>query len=250
MQGRTQGNAQGSTIVLGIDTATRICSAAVLCDQTIAGERSETAAQRHAELLLPFIETVLSESGIRADELDAVAVSIGPGSFTGLRIGLSIAKGIAAGTGASIVPVPTMAAAAHRVLRSAGAPDAVTVLIPARRHEYYAARFTWNGAHPDPIAGPEVIATGAVEALLTEHPADAVAGEGIQRFMEEYSAGRPADDSTADGGLNARLNSMLAKEYHIVTAVETALLSRFYSESDASAVAPLYIKEFESGSAQ
>ena len=94
--------------VLALETATVTGSIAILDDQTgLVGEVRTDVKIVHAERLMPSIEWLMDTSRIPVEEIDAFAVSIGPGSFTGLRIGLSTAKGFAYATGKPVVPVPT-----------------------------------------------------------------------------------------------------------------------------------------------
>ena len=81
-------------IILGIDTSTDNCSVALLKNNEIIGKRSEIAKSAHSEKLIAFIHEILGETKISIKDLDAIGVNIGPGSFTGLRIGLSMAKGL------------------------------------------------------------------------------------------------------------------------------------------------------------
>ncbi|MBM3163782.1 MAG: tRNA (adenosine(37)-N6)-threonylcarbamoyltransferase complex dimerization subunit type 1 TsaB [Chlorobi bacterium] len=95
---------------------------------------------RAAETVLPLVQQALDCSGTSKEQLDAVAVSSGPGSFTALRIGMSAAKGLAYGLGVPLIPVPTLHALALAALPFTVAPALVSV-IPSRRGEYYYARY-------------------------------------------------------------------------------------------------------------
>ncbi len=94
--------------------------------------------KKAAESLVPLVEQVMKESGLQRKELSGIAISSGPGSFTALRIGMSVAKGIAYGLGIPLVPVPTMPAMASSFRATAGT---VIAVIPARKGEYYYAAY-------------------------------------------------------------------------------------------------------------
>ncbi|MBO8092270.1 MAG: tRNA (adenosine(37)-N6)-threonylcarbamoyltransferase complex dimerization subunit type 1 TsaB [Prosthecochloris sp.] len=99
-------------------------------------ERCLDAWQKTAESMVPLAGRVLDEAGLKASELDAVAVSAGPGSFTALRIGMATAKGLAFGVNVPLLPVSTMEALAVCAARYTG-QSCVVPLIPARKDEYY-----------------------------------------------------------------------------------------------------------------
>jgi tRNA threonylcarbamoyladenosine biosynthesis protein TsaB len=127
--------------VLGLDTATGVASVGVAgADQLV--ERAQPVAGSHARALLPLIDAVLAEANVGLADLSRIAVSIGPGSFTGLRIGLSVAKGLALATGIPLVGIPTLEAYAHAV---GPGPDPIWPVLDARKGEIYAACFRWHG---------------------------------------------------------------------------------------------------------
>ena len=109
--------------LLAFETATEACSVAVLVDGEVR-ERFEIAPRRHAELALPWAEALLAEAGIARAQLDAIAVGRGPGAFTGVRLGISLAQGMALALGVPVVAVSTLAALALR----AGAAEGEQVL--------------------------------------------------------------------------------------------------------------------------
>jgi tRNA threonylcarbamoyladenosine biosynthesis protein TsaB len=97
--------------------------------------------KKAAETLVPLIEEVLAESGLDRRALQAIAISSGPGSFTSLRIGMSVAKGVAYGLGLPLIPVPTMPAMAASFPDKAGK---IMAVVPSRKGEYYYAAYTQN----------------------------------------------------------------------------------------------------------
>lgn len=98
--------------ILAIETATEVCSVAVTDSDTVLAETTVYAPRKHSELLAPIVTQITGNLNIAMEELDGVAVSIGPGSFTGLRIGLSFSKGMIFNTNCSLFKVPTLLASA------------------------------------------------------------------------------------------------------------------------------------------
>jgi tRNA threonylcarbamoyladenosine biosynthesis protein TsaB len=127
--------------LLALETATDTCGAALLRDGQIAAEAHLHRPRVHAERLTPLVEDVLRHADTAAADLDAVAVSMGPGSYTGLRIGVSTAKGWALSTDADLVGVPTLEAYAAQLQAVAQPSDVICPLFDARRDEVYAAAY-------------------------------------------------------------------------------------------------------------
>ena len=123
-------------IILGIEAATRVASVAVVSDEKILAEISQEAKLTHSETLLPQIEQVLKIANV--EKIDAVAVSIGPGSFTGLRIGLATAKALSYAWQIKIIGVPTLQAISYHF------PTNNAVIIPmldAQKNRAYFQKF-------------------------------------------------------------------------------------------------------------
>ncbi|HVH35359.1 MAG TPA: tRNA (adenosine(37)-N6)-threonylcarbamoyltransferase complex dimerization subunit type 1 TsaB, partial [Tahibacter sp.] len=123
--------------LLAIETSTEACSVALHHGGTTIA-RSELAPRRHAELVLPMAEALLAEAGIGRRQLDAIAVGRGPGAFTGVRLAVSMAQGMALGLDLPVIPISSLAALAL------DAPDngaAVLAVIDARMGEVYAASY-------------------------------------------------------------------------------------------------------------
>lgn len=139
--------------LLAIETATEFCSVALLCDGQLIS-RGELAPRRHAELLLPMCDEVLAEAGVTRSQLDAIAVGRGPGAFTGVRLAISAAQGIALGIDRPIVAVSSLAALAL------GAPDngaPSLAIIDARMGEIYAGCFVRDPHWLMRPTGPESV---------------------------------------------------------------------------------------------
>ncbi|HJS21080.1 MAG TPA: tRNA (adenosine(37)-N6)-threonylcarbamoyltransferase complex dimerization subunit type 1 TsaB [Steroidobacteraceae bacterium] len=125
--------------ILALDTATEACSVALLLGDTILA-RYEEPKRGHAELILPMVDAVLAEGGIELRALDCLAVGRGPGAFTGVRIAVSVAQGLAFGVERPIVPVSDLAALAQRAVHTHGA-QRVLACLDARLGEVYWAAF-------------------------------------------------------------------------------------------------------------
>lgn len=131
--------------ILLIETSTECCSAAI-CDGTdVLASRVDNAPKVHASKLAPYIDEILKESGCRVADIDAVAVSAGPGSYTGLRVGVSTAKGICFGAQKPLIGVDTLLILALQGVSNSYKPQRIIPFIDARRMEVYTAVFDSEG---------------------------------------------------------------------------------------------------------
>ncbi|AYK20252.1 tRNA (adenosine(37)-N6)-threonylcarbamoyltransferase complex dimerization subunit type 1 TsaB [Aeromonas veronii] len=125
--------------ILAVDTATEACSAALLVGDKLFS-RWEEAPRDHTRKILPMVQAVLEDAGISLSDLDAIAFGRGPGSFTGVRIGISVAQGLAFGAGVPLIGISTLAAMAQGAYRLDGAQQVLTA-IDARMNEVYFGRY-------------------------------------------------------------------------------------------------------------
>lgn len=130
-----------STTLLALETATSACGVALLRDGAVTAQASLYQPRVHAEQLLPLVDNLLERAAVSRADLDAVAVSMGPGSYTGLRIGVSTAKGLAMALDAALIGVPTLEALAASVQPYAAEGDVACAVLDARRNDVYAAAY-------------------------------------------------------------------------------------------------------------
>lgn len=129
-------------LLLLIETSAAVCSVALSRDGNVLSYREEQEPNRHAELLSVFCDEVLREAKVSVQQLDAIAVSGGPGSYTGLRIGTSTAKGYCFALGIPLIAVPTLEAMAAGMISSAKEDELLCPLIDARRMEVYTSLYS------------------------------------------------------------------------------------------------------------
>ena len=127
--------------ILCIETATEVCSVAVFEGENLLYERCNDEGYMHAETLHPFIRDCMEEASLSFDALDAVAVSMGPGSYTGLRIGLSAAQGLCLGLDLPLLGIHTLESLADACFQECPEATLVAPMIDARRMEVYTAVF-------------------------------------------------------------------------------------------------------------
>lgn len=130
-------------LILGIETSTKTGSVAVVSETGVIAQYSLNIEVTHSERLMATVDRVLCDTGITMADMDGYAVAIGPGSFTGLRIGLAAVKGLALVTGKPVAAVPTLRALAWN-LPYAGHP--ICPMLDARKNEVYAALYQFDGS--------------------------------------------------------------------------------------------------------
>lgn len=187
--------------MLAIETATLAQSVALVEDERLLAELSYEAKGNRGGLLLPTVDRVLQKAGVAARDLDAVAVSVGPGSFTGLRVGLATAKGLALGAGALLVGVPTLEALAEGY---AHANVTICALLDAYRSEVYMALFRRKGnalerRGPEAVLPPEAVASALAEVEGPIH----LIGNGAARYREQLETALGGRACVSEEGLRA-----------------------------------------------
>ena len=128
--------------ILGMETSTKTGSVAVVSENGVVAQYSLNIEVTHSERLMSTVDRVLKDIGIAIADMDGFAVAIGPGSFTGLRIGLAAIKGLAFATGKPVAAVPTLKALAWNLPQ---AVHPVCPLLDARKNEVYAALYQYDG---------------------------------------------------------------------------------------------------------
>lgn len=149
--------------VLGIETATRVAGAAVVSEERLIAERFVNNRKTHSQNLLPMIRQVLEDAGITPRELGGIAVSGGPGSFTGLRIGMAAAKSMAQVLGIPVAGVPTLEALAWNV---AGVEGLICPILDARKQEVYTCLYETRNGVPMPVTEPKAASLTELTGLL------------------------------------------------------------------------------------
>jgi len=172
------------TKLLAIETSTEACSVALVSN----GETSEfyeLAPMRHAELLLPAIQSLLDTASLPLASLDAIAFGRGPGSFTSLRIGIGVVQGLAWGAGLPVVPVSSLAAVAQAVIEEKGSDpiSSICVAMDARMQEVYTANFQRGDDGYVMALGEERVCSPNLVSIPADDPFIA-AGNGFERFEE------------------------------------------------------------------
>jgi tRNA threonylcarbamoyladenosine biosynthesis protein TsaB len=168
--------------LLLIETSTRLCSAAVAIDGVVVAEHEELDPKgyRHAEALNPMIQAVLSDAGLRVRDLSGIAAAQGPGSYTGLRIGLAAAKGLALPWGIPCYGIDSLELIAEAVREAHPSELPIWSAMDARRSEVYAAWFLPDGQRSSADI-PEVI-----DSTWAERPAALAGGDGVEKVLEHW----------------------------------------------------------------
>lgn len=214
--------------ILCIETASTNCSVAIGKDGEVAAVKEDNGRNfSHAERLHIYIEEILQENSLSLEDLDAVAISEGPGSYTGLRIGVSAAKGLCFSLNIPLIAVPTLEALANQVNNKTVVP-----MLDARRMEVYSAVFDAKGQQVQKTSAKILDATSFSDIL--EEGEVVFIGSGVEKFKE----------------ICTHKNAVF-KEGKLPSAAQmVALATSKYKISDFEDVAyfePYYLKDFIAG---
>ncbi|RUO55958.1 tRNA (adenosine(37)-N6)-threonylcarbamoyltransferase complex dimerization subunit type 1 TsaB [Pseudidiomarina homiensis] len=149
-----------SAVLLAIDTATEQCSVALKVDDQVY-QRAAITPREHSQRVLGFVEEVMAEAGITLAEVDGIVCGYGPGSFTGVRIGVAICQGLAFSHTLPVYPVSTLAALAQQAVRKHNA-ERVLCAIDARMNEVYLAAYSVTAGLVQEQVPPQMAALSAV----------------------------------------------------------------------------------------
>ena len=152
-------------MILALESSGLVASVALVTEDKVIGEYTTNFKKTHSQTLLPMMDALLQMTGISLEEIDAIAVSGGPGSFTGLRIGSATAKGLGLALDKPLISVPTVDAIAYNLC---GTNDLVCPLMDARRSQTYTGLYAFDGSR-----------------MITVLPQRAV---GIEEILEEVNA--------------------------------------------------------------
>ena len=194
--------------VLGIETATDVCSVGIVRGGAVLAAAHVAVPRSHATRLALLVQETLAHARLTPADLDAVAVSAGPGSYTGLRIGASLARGLCLATGARLIGVPTMAALAAEAEALVHADEVPVVALPSRRGEVYL--FSTAGGAPEAV--PLADAAAWVAGLVPAGVSVAACGPAAEALRDALMPRRVRVLGVAASGARiARLGEALAE---------------------------------------
>jgi len=223
-------------LILNIETSTEVCSAALAQDGLVTHLRENLTGQNHAMLLTIFIQELLAEADISVDQLDALAVSGGPGSYTGLRIGVSVAKGICYAAHLPLIAITSLETMAYHIIQSLENVYPVRTkdilfcpMIDARRMEVYTSFYDKNMAQ---VRG--------IQADIIDH-------QSYLKFLENNVVlffGNGADKCRET---ISHPNAIFIDQIHTSASYMAPLSEREYKNqqfSDLAYYEPFYLKDF------
>ena len=220
--------------ILNIETSTEVCSVALTSEGQVLDHRENYEGQTHATMLSQYVKDMLDYARSREIKLDAIAVSIGPGSYTGLRIGLSEAKGLAFGLNVPLIGVNTLQLMAVSTMFNHFIDEENVLYVPmidARRMEVYTAAYAPS---LEAVLEPQAM-------ILDEHSFDALLDKGHTLILMGNGSDKARQVLTRDG-------VRFVEGVKPVAVDMMALAEKAYREQDFIDVAystPLYLKEFQ-----
>jgi len=218
--------------ILAFDASTEVCSVALATDDSVY-ERSCDTPKSHAKVLLPLIEALQQEAGLSVKKLNAIAVTCGPGSFTGIRIGLSIAQGLSYGAQLPIIGLNTLQVLAMNVAHDLDAEALVVSALDARMGEVYGAGFRIENALPVEVFTSRVSTPQQfTQSLRAAYPRSPLVGVGHGWAIADMATVNPAD-LRADAKPRARDMLALAK---------AQLTARGLADFPIAEIEPIYLR--------
>jgi tRNA threonylcarbamoyladenosine biosynthesis protein TsaB len=221
--------------ILAFDTSTAIASVAVVCDGYTLVQTDTCVQAKHGEMLLPRIDAALKQTQLIFMDIDLIAVGIGPGSFTGIRVALATAKGFVIASGKPFIGVNSL-----RVLARGAAygPSLIGTIIDAYRGKVYQAAYRADASGRlneilPPMHAPPKQAAEQLR-LLSQGAPVRICGSGARRYTQDYI--------DIYGGSLEFLDSSADRIHATHLASEAEVLFRKHGPSDLTSTEPLYVK--------
>ena len=193
--------------ILALDSSGAACSVALWRRDAVVARRYQPMMRGHAEALMPMLVQTMAEAGESLRALTAIGVTIGPGAFTGIRIGLAAARGIGLSTGTPVVGVTTFAAVAEAVSETERTGRRLLVLLDSKRGDVFVQEFTADGGA---VGSPAILPPDGVRQRLASGRF-ILAGDGVRIVRPHLDAADPAVSySSADGPVDAANVARLA----------------------------------------
>lgn len=176
-------------LILAVDSATPAAGAALSDGEKIIAEYSYNFKRVHSKNLMPLIDKCLQDYGCALKDLDAIAVTSGPGSFTGIRIGMATVKGLSLGSGVPIISISTLEAIAYNLVLS---NYLVCPVLNARKNEVYTAAYDVSGVKPNILWGPAACAPESlmheIRKIAASYPGIVFLGDGFKPYADIFRA--------------------------------------------------------------
>ena len=219
--------------ILAIDTSGQNCSVAIIDEEKVICDFNLSIGTTHSETLLPMIDEVCKTSRIDLSEVDVLACGIGPGSFTGLRIGLATIKGFALAQNKNVIGVPTLDALAYNIANFDGI---ICSVLDARNNNVYAGIYKYEN---DKVVLKDDYITENLDTLIdilkSKNEKVMFVGDGAVSFKQQFKDALNEKAKFAPIHLNNQLSSSVAK-----AALDRALENDF---DDADTLNPMYLKK-------
>ena len=223
-------------LILNIETSTRVCSVALSINGKVASVQESHTQNSHSELITLFAQYVIADAGISFSNLDAVSVSKGPGSYTGLRIGVSTAKGYCYGLDIPLISIDTLGAMAHGMLLKSNITDSKSLFCPmidARRMEVYTALYSSKLSEIEGVTA-KIIDDNSFSEYLSDNKI-IFAGDGAPKCKDV---------------LSHQANAVFLDDFYPSATYQSNIAEKKFLESDFEDTAyfePYYLKEFVAG---
>lgn len=221
-------------LILNIDTSSSLCSICLAEDGRLLDERNELSENKHASVLTDLIGDLLKSNNVRLDDLSALAVSSGPGSYTGLRIGTAVAKGICYGLNKPLIAVSTLQGIAHRMSEILKDPAGIYIaMLDARRANVYMAIYD----DKNNLLEPDNFATIGVDFY------DTIAGYNVKNV---YFGGSGAS-KVSSICINREFGTVIENLICVASNINFISYKRFIGDMSENITyfEPFYLKEFE-----